>query len=101
MDFIIKLPTSTNPVNEIAFDTIIVVIDKLSKYSILILFKELYNTKQLGFVLLDRLVRDYSIPRIITSDRDKLFTSKYWKTLIANIGTKLKLLTAYYLETDR
>ena len=101
MDFIIKLLTSIDPVNDIAFDAIIVVIDKLSKYSILVPFKELYNTEQLGFVLLDRLIRDYSIPRIITSDRDKLFILKYWKTLIANIGTKLKLSTAYYPETNR
>ena len=100
MDFIVKLLISTDPVNNIAFDAIIVVVNKLSKYSILIPFKESYNTEQLGFVLLDRLVRDYSIPRIITSDRDKLFTSKYWKTLMANIGTKLKLSTAYHPETD-
>ena len=63
-------------------------------------FKEKYNAEQLAFLLLDRLIRDYSIPESITSDRDKLFTSNYWKTLLGIIGTKLQILTAYHPQTD-
>ena len=43
----------------------------------LILYKETYNTEQLGFLLLDYLVKNYRISRNIISDRDKLFTSRY------------------------
>ena len=53
------------------------VVDKLTKYALIILFKESYNAEQLGFVLLDTLIRDYSLPKAITLDRDKLFTSNY------------------------
>ena len=100
MDFITKLPKSGDPVSKEKYDTIIVIVDKLTKYSILILFKETYKADQLGFILLDRLIRDYSIPKTITLDRDKLFTSNYWKTLIGCISTKLKISTAYHPETD-
>ena len=97
MDFITKLPKSGDPVSREKYDAIMVIVDKLTKYSILIPFKETYKADQLGFILLDKLVRDHGIPRTITSDRDKLFTSNYWKTLIGCIGTKLKISTA---ETD-
>ena len=57
-----------------------------------------YGTTHL---LIDQLVRNHGVPRNITSDRDRLFTSKYWKTLIARLRTKLKLSTAYHPTTDR
>ena len=97
MDFVVKLPKSKDPVTQDAFDSIIVIVDKLTKYTIIVPFKESYKADQLAFVLLDRLIRDYSISKSITSDRDKLFISNYWKTLIAAIGTKLRISTVYYL----
>ncbi len=77
MDFIIKLPRLVDPVTNNKYDTIIVIVDKLIKYAIIILYKESYNASQLGFILLDRLIRDYGILESITSDRDRLFTSNY------------------------
>ena len=100
MDFVVKLPRSKDPVTQDTFDSIMVIVDKLTKYAIMVPFKESYKADQLAFVLLDRLIRDHGIPKSITSDRDKLFTSNYWKTLIAAIGTKLRMSTAYHLQTD-
>ena len=59
------------------YDLILVVVDKLTKYSLIVLFKETYNAEQLGFILLEILVRDHGLPKAITLDRDKLFISKY------------------------
>jgi len=77
MDFIVKLPRSKDLVTGDIFNLIIVIIDKLIKYTVLIPYKEIYKAYQLGFILLDKLIRDYSIPESITSDRDRLFTSYY------------------------
>ena len=41
------------------------------------------------------------IPESIIADIDKLFTSKFWNTWTGQLGTKVKLLTAYHLQTDR
>jgi len=77
MDFIIKLPRLVNPVTNDKYDLIIVIVDKLTKYTIIIPYKESYNASQLGFILLDRLIRDHGILESITLDRDKLFISSY------------------------
>jgi hypothetical protein len=77
MDFIVKLPPSIDPVIKIIYDLIVVIVDKLTKYAIIILFKETYSVSELGWVILDRLIRDYGIPKLVTLDRDKLFTSNY------------------------
>ena len=100
MDFVVKLPPSKDPAIQDAFDSIIVIVDKLTKYAIMVPFKETYKADQLAFILLDRLIRDYGIPKSITSDRDKLFISNYWKILIGQIGIKLRMSTAYHPQTD-
>ena len=100
MDFITKLPKSKDPTTTEVYDAIMVIVDRLTKYTIMLPFKEKYNAEQLAFVLLDRLIRDHGIPESITSDRDKLFTSNYWKTLLGMIGTKLRMSTAYHPQTD-
>jgi hypothetical protein len=40
------------------------------------------------------------LPKSIVSNRDKLFTSNFWKTLIAEYGIQRKLSTSYHPETD-
>ncbi len=72
-----KLPRLVNPVTNDKYDLIIIIVDKLTKYTIIILYKESYNASQLRFILLDRLIRDHGIPESITLDRDKLFILNY------------------------
>ena len=100
MDFITKLPESQDPATKEYYDSILVVVDRLTKYCHYIPFRESYTAEQLSYVLLDRVLRIRGIPKVYITDRDKLFTSKYWKTLTALMGTKHKLSTAYHPQTD-
>jgi len=100
MDFVTGLPLSKDPTTHIAYNAILVIVDRFTKYAEMIPFRNDYTAVQLGYVILDRLIRYHGIPRSIISDRDKLFTSNYWTTLIAAIGTKRKLSTAYHPQTD-
>ena len=100
MDFITKLPKSKEPVEGIIYDSILVMVDRLTKYTHIIPFRETYSSEQLGYVVLDRLIRHNGIPKAFVSDRDKLFTSKFWRTLVGLMGTRLKLSTAFHPETD-
>ena len=100
MDFITKLPSLMEPSTKEIYDAIMVVVDRHTKYMTFIPFNETYNAEQLGYIFLDKVVRIRGFPREIISDRDKLFTSAYWRTLNGEMGVKVKLSTAYHLQTD-
>jgi transposase InsO family protein len=100
MDFVTGLPLSEDPATGLHYDSILVIVDRFTKYALMIPFRRDYNATQLAHVLKDRLIRDHGIPKTIISDRDKLFTSNYWATLMAEIGIQRKLSTAYHPQTD-
>ena len=45
MDFIIKLPESTDLVSKNKFNLIMVMVDRLTKYSILVPFREVFSVE--------------------------------------------------------
>jgi hypothetical protein len=100
MDFITKLPPSCDPADGIIYDAIMVIVDRHTKYTTILPFKETYDAIKLGYIFLDRIIRNRGFPKEIISDRDKLFTSAYWKTVLGETGIKLKLSSAYHPETD-
>lgn len=42
----------------------------------------------------------YGMPKSIVSDRDKIFTSKFWQTLFKRFEIPLNLTTAYHPQSD-
>ena len=77
MNFIIKLSKSKNSMNEKAYDAILVMIDRLTKYCHIVLFKETYNVEQLRYIVMNKLIRYQRISRKFISDQDKLLTFNY------------------------
>jgi hypothetical protein len=100
MDFITKLPPSIEAHTGVTHDTILVIVDRLTKYTHFIPCKATLTAEQLGFLVLDRLIRYHGIPKAFVTDRDKLFTSAYWRTLVAQMGIHHKLSSAFHPETD-
>ena len=100
MDFIIKLLGSVNKPTGNRYDSIFVIVNRLTKYTHFILYNKDYTVQSLAKIFVDRIIRYYSMPKLIISDRDKLFTSAFWKTLITTLSIKLKLSTAFYPTTD-
>ena len=79
---------------------ILILVNQLIKYFYIVVFKKKYTAEQLKHIVMNRLIRYYRISKKIISDRNKLFTSNYWKTLISLLKIKLRMSTVYYLKTD-
>jgi len=77
MDFIVKLPKSRDAVTNLTYDSILVMVDRLTKYSHFVPCNETITAEQLGCLVLDRLVRYHGVLTTFITDRDKLFTSNY------------------------
>ncbi|RAL65789.1 hypothetical protein DID88_005454 [Monilinia fructigena] len=99
-DFVVKLPLSKDPTTGIEYDAILNVVDRLTKFAYMIPFKETWDAEQLAYVFLRGIVSIHGVPDEIISDRDKLFTSKFWTTLLALMGIKRKLSTSFHPQTD-
>ncbi|WVZ93805.1 hypothetical protein U9M48_039760 [Paspalum notatum var. saurae] len=95
MDFIVGLPHTQK-----GYDSIWVVIDRLTKSAHFIPVKTTYRAKQYDELYISRIVSLHSIPQTITSDRGSLFVSRFWEQLQAALGTNLVRSSAYHPQTS-
>jgi hypothetical protein len=75
MDFIEGLPVSHG------YSVILVIVDKLTKYSHFFPIKHPYSAATIAQVFLDNIVKLHEILESIISDRDRVFTSSFWTEL--------------------
>jgi hypothetical protein len=95
MDFITRLPTLTKQ-----NDTIMVVVDKLSKSAHFIPIKWTCKAIDITSIFMKEIFRLHGMPKEIVSDRDTKFTSNLWKSLMAGVETKLLFSTTYHPQTN-
>jgi hypothetical protein len=95
MDFITKLPRANKQ-----HDSIMVVVDKLTKAAHFILVKLTHKVDNIVDVYMMEIARLHGIPKTIVSDRDPKFTSNFWKGLFNGFGTNLNFSTTYHPESD-
>ncbi|GKA28115.1 reverse transcriptase domain-containing protein [Tanacetum coccineum] len=62
--------------------------------------KKTDSIEKLTQLYLKEIVCKHGVPTSIISDRDSLFTSRFWKSLQEAMGTQLDMSTAYHPETD-
>jgi hypothetical protein len=88
IDFIEGLPKSEG------YNSILVIVDRFSKYSHFLPLKHPFSAKQVAQAILDVVVRLHGMPLSIVSDRDRVFTSNFWKELFKMNNTTLLTSTA-------
>ena len=77
-------------------DTILVVVDRLSKYAHFMALMHPVTVKTVAERFVDSVVKHHGMPKSIISDRDPIFISKFWQEFFQMSGTKLKLSSAYH-----
>ena len=100
MNFIVKLPPLKDPAWGVRFDSILMIVNWLMKYMMFISFRESATAPVLMYTILQELVSNHGLSKKFITDQDKLFTSKFWRTLTAELGIRHKLFTAYHSQTD-
>jgi hypothetical protein len=94
MDFITKLPRKNN-----MHDSIMVVVDKLTKATHFIPIKLTHKESNAIDIYMREVARVHGIPKTIVSERDPKFTSNFWKGLFKGFETNLNFSTTYHLES--
>ena len=81
-------------------DSIMLVVDKLTKETHFILVKSTYKTDAIAKIFMKDIFKLHGLPKAIVSDRDVKFNSNFCKGLFSYLGTKLNFNTAYHPQTD-
>lgn len=94
MDFVEGLPLSGSA------NAILVVVDKFSKYNHFLPLKHPFSASSVARLFMDNIFKLHGMPLRIVSDRDKVFTSRFWQLLFQLSGTELRMSTTYHPQTD-
>lgn len=94
LDFIEGLPRSAN------HDTILVVVDKFTKYSHFIPLHHPFTSLTVAKAYMTHVYKLHGLPQAIISDRDRIFTSTLWQELFKLSKTELRLSSSYHPQTD-
>ncbi len=77
MNFITKLPTSKDSAWGVKFNSILTIVDRLTKYTMFISFKKTTTASVLMYIILQELINNHRLSKEFIIDRNKLFTSKF------------------------
>ncbi|GJV91404.1 putative reverse transcriptase domain-containing protein [Tanacetum coccineum] len=95
MDFVTKLPKTAN-----GYDTIWVIVDRLTKSAHFLPMRETDPMEKLMKLYMKEVVTRHGVPVSIIFDHDGRFTSLFWKALNKALGTRLDMSMAYHPETN-
>ncbi|GJV89418.1 putative reverse transcriptase domain-containing protein [Tanacetum coccineum] len=95
MDFVSGLPRTSSE-----YDTIWVIVDRLTKLAQFLPMKKMDSKEKLTRLYLKEIVCRHGVPILIISDQDSHFTSNFWRSLQEALGTNLDMSTAYHPQID-
>ena len=96
MDLIANLPVAKDTGN----DCILVIVDRLTKLVRFLACKSTITAEEAAKLFIKGAFKDFGLASSMLSDRDKLFLSKFWKSLFKHLGTVLPMSAGYHPQTD-
>jgi len=95
MDFIVGLPRTKD-----GYDSIWIIVDRLTKVAHYIPVKTTYIGARLVELYISRILCLHGVPKKIVSDRGTQFTSQFSQKLHESMDTKLNFSSAYHPQID-
>ena len=95
MDFVLALPDMEGK------DVVLDMVDKASRQLQIIPGESTWTATDWAHAVLERLqIANWGIPVGIICDRDRKWTSEFWRAFFGRLGTSLLMSTAYHAQTD-
>jgi hypothetical protein len=95
LDFIVGLPLTPRK-----YDSIWVIVDRLTKTTHFIPIHTTNSAKRYAEIYVDLIVRLHGVPKIILSHRGTRFVAHFWAQVHESLGTKLIHSSSYHPQTD-
>jgi transposase InsO family protein len=94
MDFIKGLPSLEGR------NAITVVVDRFTKYEHFIALTHPFTAQDIAQLFLYHFYKFHGLPAVIVTDRDRIFTSVFWKEFFKKLGVMMLMSTTYHPQTD-
>jgi hypothetical protein len=98
MNFITDLSSSKH--QSIVYDSILMIIDCYIKFSLYISSKKTWNAENLTDALIDEIIIKFERFVFIVTDREFLFTFKFWSSLCYHLWIRLRYNIVYHSQTN-
>ena len=95
VDFVTSLPLTAR-----GYDTLMVVVDRFSKYVVLVPCTADVDAAACAKLFFDIWVTKFGMPSKLISDRDVRFTSGFWNGLMQCLGCRLNMSSSFHPQTD-
>ncbi|GJP33550.1 hypothetical protein CLOM_g18077 [Closterium sp. NIES-68] len=95
LDFITDLPKTRD-----GHTAILVFVDRLTKMVHFFATTTDVSAEDTAKLFVAHVFRLHGLPRVLVSDRDPRFTSRFWHEVTRTLGTKLKMSSAFHPQTD-
>ncbi|MBW0513189.1 hypothetical protein O181_052904 [Austropuccinia psidii MF-1] len=82
------------------YNSCLIIVDRFSKSMRCLPCHKEDTAMDTALLFWNNIISTCGVPKIIISDRDPKFTSKFWTNLYDMLGTKLAFSTAYHPQTD-
>lgn len=101
MDFITGLPPSNKRPGSKAYDAILVVIDRYTKFARYIPMRKTITAPELAEVMINKVfLKGVGVPRMIVSDRRSVFTAKFWSVVCYQLRIRHRKSIAFHPQID-
>ena len=96
----IKLSLLKELIIKVKYDSILIITCRLTKYGYFILYIKVLTAEDLAYIFLKIIINNHRLLEKIISDKNKFFTSNFWKSLTDQFRINYKFLIIYHPQIN-